>query len=47
MAFSLEATQQQQTAEQAPTPAYLKWQRILLAACILLAPLSISLYVVS
>lgn len=37
---------QPQLATQTPTPAYLKWQRGLLAACIILAPLSITLYLV-
>ena len=38
---------QQQTSTRASIPAYLKWQRALLAACILLAPLSITLYLVT
>ena len=48
MATPLQATQPHVT-EQAPTPtaAYVKWQRALLAGCILLAPLSITLYLVS
>ncbi|HEX8729813.1 MAG TPA: hypothetical protein VF739_14370 [Ktedonobacterales bacterium] len=34
-------------ATQTPTPSYLKTQRALLAACIFMAPLSISLYLIS
>ena len=37
----------QRTAEQFPVPTYLKVQRALLAACIILAPLSITLYLVA
>ncbi len=37
----------QQTSAQTPTPAHLTWQRRLLAACIILAPLSITLYLVA
>ncbi len=37
----------QQTPAPVPTPAYLKIRRALLAACIILAPLSISLYFLS
>lgn len=37
----------QQSAEQVPVPTYLKAQRALLAACIILAPLSITLYLVA
>lgn len=40
-------TNQHLTTAQTPTPGYLKMQRALLAACIVLAPLSISLYLVS
>jgi hypothetical protein len=44
MDFSLQASQ---SSEQAPVPAYLlRWQRWLLAACIILAPLSITIYLV-
>jgi len=38
---------QPQTTEQMATPGYLKMQRTLLTACIILAPLSITLYLVS
>lgn len=38
---------QPQTTEQTTTPGYLKMQRALLTACIVLAPLSITLYLVS
>ncbi len=38
---------EQRSAEQFPIPAYLKVQRALLAACIILAPLSITLYLVA
>ncbi|HZC05089.1 MAG TPA: hypothetical protein VE338_05555 [Ktedonobacterales bacterium] len=38
---------QQEIAAQTTTPSYLKMQRALLAACIILAPLSITLYLVS
>ena len=38
---------QPHTTEQTATPGYLKMQRALLAACIILAPLSITLYLVS
>ena len=34
-------------SEQTPLPAYLKVQRMLLAACIILAPLSITLYILA
>jgi hypothetical protein len=44
MAFSL---QSYQPSVLIPAPAYLTWQRRLLAACIILAPLSITLYLVS
>lgn len=37
----------QRSAEQFPLPTYLKVQRALLAACIILAPLSITLYLVA
>ena len=37
----------QQSAQQVPVPTYLKVQRALLAACIILAPLSITLYLVA
>lgn len=37
----------QRSAEQFPVPTYLKVQRALLAACIILAPLSITLYLVA
>jgi hypothetical protein len=37
----------QRTAEQFPVPTYLKVQRVLLAACIILAPLSITLYLIA
>jgi len=37
----------QRTAEQFPVPTYLKVQRALLAACIILAPLSITLYLIA
>ena len=37
----------QQAAAPRPVPTYLKWRRTLLAACIILAPLSLTLYVVS
>ena len=46
MASSRQSSPQRAT-EQPPVPAYLKAQRTLLAACILLAPLSITLYLVS
>ena len=39
--------EKQESSGQVPVPAYAKWQRTLLAACILLAPLTISLYLVS
>ncbi len=38
---------EQRSAEQFPIPAYLNVQRALLAACIILAPLSITLYLVA
>jgi hypothetical protein len=38
---------QQKVRVQTPTPGYLPWQRALLAACIVLAPLSITLYLVT
>jgi len=38
---------QRRTAEPISPPAYLIWQRRLLAACIILAPLSISLYLIA
>ena len=37
----------QRSAEQFPVPTYLKVQRALLAACIILAPLSITLYLIA
>jgi hypothetical protein len=40
-------TSQQPTTAQTPAPGYLKAQRALLAACIILAPVSISLYLVA
>lgn len=46
MALAQQSNRQQESAER-PIPAYLKWQHRLLAACIILAPLSISLYLVS
>ncbi|HLY30143.1 MAG TPA: hypothetical protein VKQ36_03890 [Ktedonobacterales bacterium] len=49
MAFSLQSGEHQtpEQASQPATPAYLTWQRRLLAACIILAPLSITLYLVA
>jgi hypothetical protein len=44
MAFSL---QSHQPSVQVPVPASLTWQRRLLATCIILAPLSITLYLVA
>lgn len=38
---------QQTLSEQALTPAYLRWQRAILAACIILAPLSLTLYLIA
>jgi hypothetical protein len=38
---------QQRRAEETPVPAYVRWQRRLLATCIILAPLSITLYLVA
>ena len=46
MAF-IHQSNDQRTVDQTPVPAYLNVQRALLAACIILAPLSITLYLVA
>lgn len=46
MAFTQQSSQRR-TAEPTRVPTYLRWQRTLLAACIILAPLSITLYLVA